>query len=206
MGLKKPNQTSFKKGHIPWNKGKKGVYSEEVLKRWSMKRKGRKFTEEWRRKLSESRSGDKNPAKKLEVRKKISQTLQGRKCPQLSGDKNPAKRLEVRQKISEIRKGEKNPAWKGGITPIYERLRHNMQYKIWRKTVLERDNFICQKCGQKGGNLRTHHINNFAEFPELKYAIDNGITLCENCHKEFHKRYGIKNNTKEQLEEFLKRS
>ena len=46
-------------------------------------------------------------------------------------------------------------------------------------------------------------INNFADFPELRLAIDNGITLSEKAHKDFHNIYGNKNNTKEQLEEFL---
>jgi len=51
--------------------------------------------------------------------------------------------------------------------------------------------------------LRAHHINNFAEFSELRFAIDNGITLSEKAHIEFHKKYGFKNNTKEQLYEFI---
>jgi hypothetical protein len=45
--------------------------------------------------------------------------------------------------------------------------------------------------------------NNFAEFPELRTSIENGITLSEKAHKEFHKKYGFRNNTKEQLQEFL---
>jgi len=51
--------------------------------------------------------------------------------------------------------------------------------------------------------LVAHHIQNFAQFPELRFAIDNGITLSKQAHNEFHKRYGRKNNNREQLDEFL---
>jgi 5-methylcytosine-specific restriction endonuclease McrA len=75
--------------------------------------------------------------------------------------------------------------------------------KLWRKSVFTRDNFTCQKCYLKGIYLIAHHINNFVDFIELRLAIDNGITFCKKCHLEFHKKYGFKNNTKGQLEEFL---
>ena len=68
---------------------------------------------------------------------------------------------------------------------------------------MERDSFTCQKSGQKGGDLEVHHINNFADFPELRTSIENGITLSKQEHKNFHKKYGYKKNTKEQLIEFL---
>jgi hypothetical protein len=100
--------------------------------------------------------------------------------------------------------GDKHYNWKGGITSLNEKCRKSVEYKLWRKSVLERDNWTCQKYGKKGGNLIAHHINNFSEFIELRTAINNGITLSDKAHKEFHKKYGIKNNTKQQLEEFLK--
>lgn len=74
----------------------------------------------------------------------------------------------------------------------------------WREAVLARDNWTCQKYGIKGGRLHSHHIQNFAQYPELRFAIDNGITFSDKAHKEFHKKYGIKNNTKKQIEEFIK--
>ena len=79
-----------------------------------------------------------------------------------------------------------------------------MEFRLWREAVFARDNWTCQKYGIKGGRLHPHHIKNFSEYPELRFAVDNGITFSEKAHKEFHKKYGIKNNTKEQLEEFLK--
>ncbi len=75
--------------------------------------------------------------------------------------------------------------------------------KLWRKVIFERDNFTCQKTGIKGGKLHPHHINNFADFSELRTSIENEITLSQKSHKEFHKIYGNKNNTRSQLKEFL---
>jgi len=99
--------------------------------------------------------------------------------------------------------GVDNPAWKGGITKENHKIRTSIESELWRSSVFARDNWTCQKYGIKGGRLHAHHINNFADFPELRLAIDNGVTLSEKAHREFHKKYGIKNNTPEQLQEFL---
>jgi len=93
--------------------------------------------------------------------------------------------------------------WNKGFADETNRARESLEYKYWHKSCLERDNFTCQRCGQHGGDFVVHHINNFAEFPELRTLIENGIVLCKKCHNQFHKRYGQKNNTKEQLKEFL---
>jgi hypothetical protein len=81
--------------------------------------------------------------------------------------------------------------------------RHREDYKLWRKAIFTRDNFTCQKYGTKGGIIRAHHINNFSDFPELRLNLDNGITLSDVAHREFHKIYGKRNNTMEQLLEFI---
>ena len=116
-----------------------------------------------------------------------------------------ATKLKIGKENKGKLKGNKHPNWKGKgcITPENERIRKNVEYRLWRESVFARDNWICQKCEQRGEKLHAHHIFNFATYLDLRLAIDNGITFCRECHREFHKKYGIKNNTKEQLEEFL---
>jgi 5-methylcytosine-specific restriction endonuclease McrA len=61
------------------------------------------------------------------------------------------------------------------------------EYRAWRKAVYERDNYTCQKCGAKGAYLNAHHIKPWADYPEFRYDLDNGIALCRACHiKEHH--------------------
>ena len=74
--------------------------------------------------------------------------------------------------------------------------------RLWREAVFARDNWTCQKTKIRGDELIAHHIQNFSDFPELRFAIDNGITFSKEAHFEFHKIYGYKNNTKEQVDEF----
>lgn len=98
---------------------------------------------------------------------------------------------------------------KGGITPENTKQRNSSDYKNWRLNVFIRDNFTCQACGDSnGGNLHAHHIENFSDNEEKRFDINNGITLCENCHNpsikgSFHNLYGTKNNNFKQLIEYL---
>lgn len=80
--------------------------------------------------------------------------------------------------------GEKHPNWQGGITPINKKIRRSFENKEWRKSVFERDNYTCIECGIKGGKLNADHIKPFSLFPELRFDINNGRTLCQNCHKK----------------------
>lgn len=66
--------------------------------------------------------------------------------------------------------------------------RKTAEYKEWRKAVFIRDGFTCQLCGKVGGTLNAHHIKPYARYPELRFVVDNGITLCQSCHKELHRR------------------
>jgi 5-methylcytosine-specific restriction endonuclease McrA len=189
---------------------KKEKLSKETRQKMSEAQKGKKLSEETRQKTSEAR---KKENLSEETRRKRSETMKGRKLA-----------VEHRRRISVARKGMKftrehkrklreaydgrwdgelNPNWKGGTTPQNMKIRKSIEFRLWREAVFARDNFTCQKYGVKGCMLHAHHIQNFSQYPELRFAIDNGVTLSEKAHKEFHRKYGRRGNTREQLEEFL---
>lgn len=100
--------------------------------------------------------------------------------------------------------GEKNHSWRGGISSEHEKIRGSLEYKLWQDSVKNRDGNSCQKCGENRiGHIMGHHILNFATYIEVRLAIDNGITFCKKCHKNFHLKYGFRNNNREQVNEFL---
>ena len=72
----------------------------------------------------------------------------------------------------------------------------------WSKQVMERDAYTCQICNQYGVNINAHHINAWNAFPEQRFDLDNGVTLCTDCHKDFHSQYGYGDNTREQFDEY----
>jgi hypothetical protein len=82
------------------------------------------------------------------------------------------------------RRGEKSKWWKGGITAKHEEIRKTPEYQAWRKNVFKRDNYTCQYCKIKGKKIHAHHIKSFALFRKLRFVIENGITLCIDCHKK----------------------
>lgn len=82
--------------------------------------------------------------------------------------------------------GEHHHNWRGGVTPINEKIRKSPEYKLWRTAVFERDKYTCVWCKRSkevSRNLNADHIKPFAFYPELRFAIDNGRTLCVPCHK-----------------------
>ena len=130
--------------------------------------KGKKQTEEAKLKMSIAHKGIPNPNK-------------GKPRPEISG--------------------ANNYGWKGGITSLIEQIRKCFKYRQWVSDIFTRDNFTCQKCEQRGGYLNAHHIKSFSsilqfyEITTLEEALDceelwnlnNGITFCKKCHKNFHK-------------------
>lgn len=107
-----------------------------------------------------------------------------------------------------MKKRENHPNWNPNITQEErENGRYIEGYDDFIKGVYERDNYNCQICGQEGNghNLNAHHLDGYNWYKEGRTDINNGITLCKECHKEFHRLYGKGNNTKEQFEEYLKK-
>ena len=157
--------------------GKK--HTEESRRKMSESKRGKNHSKETCRKMSESRKGAKNPNygknPSEETCKKISESCKGKR----SGERNPMKRPDVRAKIS----GEKNPKWKGGISLEREIFYGSPAYGTWRTSVFERDNYTCQECGKRHG-LNAHHILPYRDWKEHALLLNNGITLCEDCHRE----------------------
>jgi 5-methylcytosine-specific restriction endonuclease McrA len=81
--------------------------------------------------------------------------------------------------------GENSPNYKG--FRVDQTGRVSYEYRKWRNEVVARDNHTCQNCGSKE-KLHVHHIYRYADYEDLRADIDNGITLCQRCHHEAHKK------------------
>jgi len=95
-------------------------------------------------------------------------------------------------------RGENHYLWKGGITPINQAIRNSLELRLWREAIFKRDNWTCVFCGRRSRAagaiiLEADHIKPFALFPELRFAIDNGRTLCRDCHRQTS-TYGVKSS------------
>ncbi len=173
---------NFAEGNEPWNKGKSGysVHTEESIE-----------------KIKEKNSGKNNhfygESHSKETREMISNALEGR-----------TRTKEARKKQGESIRGENHYNWQGGKTEIKHRLRESGEYHAWRRKVFERDNRKCQECGAEDTELHAHHIKRFSdlldevveEFGELTFknalsyeslwGVQNGKTLCKECHGKAH--------------------
>lgn len=153
--------------------------SEIVRKAWIKRRatfvppmKGKRMSDESRAKMSEAAKGRASPMKgkrhSIETRAKIS----------------AATRLKAAR-------GEDAPGYIDGKGRERRGLRATPELKRWRYDVYLRDGFACRHCGDdRGGNLHAHHIRSFANHPDLRFDVRNGVTLCDGCHEAVH-AYGL---------------
>ena len=166
--------------------------SQETKSRISQSLTGRTISTEVRQRMSDAQKGRKLS---LEHRKKLSDSRK-------RFHKNGGKQALFGKPNYKIR-GENHYNWKGGVSTENRVIRKRVDFRLWRESVFARDNWTCQKYGIRGYELHPHHIKNFAEFPELRFSVENGITLSRQAHNEFHGLYGKRNNSEEQLQEFL---
>lgn len=184
----------FIKGHHQSEEARKKISKEAKrvgVGKWMI---GRKFSEETKKKISESNKGKHNYNVSNETRKKMSESQ--KKNPnrywkgRLKSDEHKKKisdslrgkhhTEETKRKMSLSHLREKSYLWKGGIS--FE------PYSIdWTKTlkraIRERDNYICQVCNQYGCYI--HHI----DYDKKNCNSENLITLCNSCHtKTNHNR------------------
>lgn len=67
--------------------------------------------------------------------------------------------------------------------------RDSAAYREWRAAVYRRDNYTCQRCGERStrkNRLHAHHIKYWADSPELRFEVSNGLLLCGSCHAREH--------------------
>ena len=160
----------FKKNNKPWNKGNTGGTHNHKTSNGG----GWKLTAEQKKQLSKSKKGIKMSA---EARLAMSKGQKGKKYGE-----------EARKNMSKSRaKGDKHWNWNPDREKVAQnRTRHSMhnpEYKAWRLEVFKRDGFTCRlQCENCNGQIQAHHIFRWADYPELRYIINNGITLCQAHH------------------------
>lgn len=172
-----------------------------------MRNKGFKHSMETKRKISSARKKqippmtDKKHSEK--TRAKMSKSAKGRIPVWIKG--KPISE-EHKIKIGRANSGSHSNLWKGGITPLVKFLRTCYKYRQWRSDVFTRDDFTCQECLLKSGcgktvYLEAHHIKRFSVIIEqygIKtkedalnceelWNINNGLTLCSDCHNKTKK-------------------
>lgn len=127
----------------------------------------------------------KRPPHLLVLQQQIAEERKGKTYEEIYGEERA--KQEVKQRSQSLKATAKAKGRKNDIRP-----KHNggFEYDEWRKAVFQRDDYTCQRCGQRGGRLHAHHIKAWAEYPELRYDVANGITYCAKCHQAVHQEQG----------------
>jgi len=178
ISLKNLDKNAFKGGHHTKEWGKK--HSEFLL--------GHKVSKETRKKISEKQKG--KPKWTDEQKIKIGLRSKGK----LMGDNNPAKRPEVRKKISKAKKGKLHPNQRMENHPHWQGGKSFLPYSVnWtetlRQSIRERDHYVCQLCNKKQGD-RVHSVHHI-DYDKNNCNPNNLITLCNSCNAKvnFNREY-----------------
>jgi hypothetical protein len=142
---------------------------------------GRSHTDGYKNKMRTIRLGKNNPFYGKTHSDRFKRDMSKRVL-----DNPPMKSLKARLKISKAKSGDKHHNWQGGKTTENDRIRHSREYKEWRRLVFVRDKYKCRACNKKGGELNAHHIQFFNSNKELRFEVENGVTMCKDCHVFIH--------------------
>ena len=101
--------------------------------------------------------------------------------------------------------GENHPAWNPEISEEERAKRRDSdEYIRWREVVCRRDDYTCQICGKHDIHINVHHLESYAIAKSLRFDVANGVSLCKDCHVDFHKRFGYGDNTRKQFIQYVK--
>lgn len=183
------NISRANKGHVAWNKGKRlseeekrRIYTPELLKRMSESRSGEKngfygkhHSDDTIKRIVEANKGRKHTK---ETRRKQSESHKGEKCYWYGKHLSE----EHKEKLSKAQRGEKSWKWKGGTIPYY-----GSDWNRQRKLALKRSNYTCI-CGNREsvvrGGVRTLDVHHIVSYRISKDNSQNNLwTLCLLCHK-----------------------
>jgi len=179
-------------------------HTETTKKKISEAKKGKHHSLKTRKKMSESHKGEKNSfygkTHTKESRKKMSLSLLGRKSWN-KGTKGIVKancgsfkkgQLSWSKLHPELMpRGKEHHNWKGGITPLNQKIRNqSIEYKKWRDVVYKKNYWTCFLCGKKckKKDIIAHHLLSFSDYSQYRFEQNNGIVLCRSCHCKLHKK------------------
>lgn len=101
---------------------------------------------------------------------------------------SPLSKETIEKRIRTIKENKMKNGYK---TTQSHRIRISKKFSDWKDFVFKRDDYTCQLCQKRGGiELNAHHIEYFHKYPELRFDVNNGITLCVECHKDIHDLMG----------------
>ena len=134
---------------------------------------GMKWTKKSRLNFSKKQMGKNNPMFGV----KQTQETKEKRASRLRGQKRTPEQ-KLRMSIAQTKVYDRK-----GRNPQRRNKHEGIKYVEWRTKIFQKDNWVCQTCQTKGGYLQAHHIKSWKKYPELRYDISNGITLCKKpCH------------------------
>lgn len=161
------------------------VLTEETKEKIRQARLGQKLSPEHRAKISRWNQEHGNPFKGCHHSEESKASQRAKMKGRVLTPEHRAKVLKGLMKAwANPKSGAEASNWKGGVSPLNARLRSKREHRLWRKAVKERDNFTCVLCGHYSLSNHADHIKSFSMYPELRTSIENGRTLCIDCHRK----------------------